>query len=97
MLFAIIHRFKENCGEARAEARPQHIEHVKGAGERLKAAGPLPQSETSDDPWGSLIVINADSLTAARLFAENDPYVKAGIVENTSIQPWDPKLGSWVE
>lgn len=97
MIFAIIHRFKENCAEDRAEARDNHIAHVTGAGDRLKIAGPLPASETDDAPWGSLIVIEADSLTAAQLFAKNDPYVKIGIVENTSIQPWTPLLGSWMD
>jgi len=97
MIFAIIHRFTENCADARAKARDEHIAHVKGAGDRLKVAGPLPVSDTDDGPWGSLIVIQADSFTAAQLFAKNDPYVKCGIVENTSIQPWTPAIGTWLD
>jgi uncharacterized protein len=97
MIFAIIHRFKANCAEDRAKARNDHIIHVKGAGDKLKVAGPLLISDTDDGPWGSLIVIQANSFTTAQLFAKNDPYVKSGIVENTSIQPWTPAIGTWVD
>ncbi|MGY8985111.1 MAG: YciI family protein [Sphingomonadales bacterium] len=97
MIFAIVYQFKKNCATDRAEARDDHIIHVKGAGGKLKVAGPLAISETDDGPWGSLIIIKADSFTTAQLFAKNDPYVKCGIVENTLIQPWAPAIGEWVD
>lgn len=96
MMFAIQHTFKENVADIRVEARPKHIGYLKSAGERLLMAGPMMVSDTSDDPSGSLIVIKADSLRAAELFAENDPYVLSEMVESTTVQRFVGAIGEWI-
>jgi len=94
MLYMIKHRFKADVDDARAAARPAHVAHIEGAGDKLKGAGPLMGSD-ADVPTGSLIIIQAGSHTAAALFAETDPYVLAGIVESTEIEAWNCLLGAW--
>jgi len=94
MLYMIRHTFKSDIDEARAAARPAHVAHIEGAGDKLKGAGPLMGSD-ADEATGSLIVIEAGSHTAAMLFAETDPYVAAGIVESTEVEAWNCLLGGW--
>jgi uncharacterized protein YciI len=42
---------------------------------------------------GSLIVIEAESLDAARVIAASDPFAKAGLFETVEIRPWLRVLG----
>ena len=95
MLYAITYTFKDNINEKREAVRDAHIDHVKGAEDRLKSAGPLLKGDDTDEAFGSLIIIEAQSQTAAALFTDTDPYVQAGIVENISIHPWKALLGGW--
>lgn len=95
MLYAITYVFKDGINEKRSAVRDQHIAHMNGAEDRLKAAGPIMQSDDSEDAHGSLIVIEAQSQTAASLFSDTDPYVQAGIVESVTIRPWNAILGAW--
>jgi len=78
----------------RKEARPAHLERLKAlqADGRLVLAGPFPAVE-SDDPGeagftGSLIVAEFASLTAARQWADQDPYSLAGVYARVTIKPF---------
>jgi len=93
MLFAVIAFDKAEGHAIRAATRAAHLSYLEGAGERLKLAGPL--RDTEEKPIGSLIVIEAASETAARLFAENDPYAQAGLFERVEIHPFAALLGRW--
>jgi uncharacterized protein YciI len=83
-----------NSLERRQTARPAHVkrlEQLRDEG-RLLLCGPLPAVE-SDDPGpagftGSLIVAEFESLTAARAWADADPYVAAGVYAAVEIQPF---------
>lgn len=80
----------ENSIEARLEARPEHLkrlETLKAEG-RLLIAGPNPLPENPDVMSGSLIVAQFDSLDAAQAWAEQDPYVNAGVYEEILIKPF---------
>ena len=37
---------------------------------------------------GSLLVLEMESLEAARAWADNDPYAKAGLFEISDVRPW---------
>jgi hypothetical protein len=95
MLYAITYTFKNNINEKRDAIRDEHIAHLNGAEDRLKVAGPVLHGDDSDEAYGSLIVIEAHSQTAASLFSDTDPYVTAGIVESVTIRPWKALLGVW--
>lgn len=73
--------------------RPAHLARMEAldAQGRVVLAGPL------TDKTGSLIVIEADSLAEAELFAKEDPYVLHGVFERVEIHPFMqvfPKEGS---
>ena len=90
MLFAIIGYDFENSLERRLEARPAHVarlEILQDQG-RLNLAGPFPVINEDAAPQsfvGSLIVADFDSLTAARVWADADPYVDAGVYAKVDI------------
>lgn len=95
MLFVILATDKDNGSAIRATTRAAHLSYLEGAGERLKLAGPL--RDDADKPIGSMIVIDAASQTAARLFAENDPYAKAGLFQQVQITPFVAVTGRWAK
>ncbi|QQN28853.1 YciI family protein [Pseudomonas syringae group genomosp. 3] len=98
MLYAIIATDVENSLEKRLSVRPAHIERLntlKDAG-RLVLAGPHPAVE-SNDPGaagfsGSLVVAEFESLSAAKTWAEADPYVSAGVYANVVVKPFKQVL-----
>lgn len=95
MLFAMMYKFGNDIDNARAVARPAHIHYLKSAGERLKVAGPLAADEDGKVAKGSLIILEAKSRIAVKLFADNDPYVQSGIVEHVEIYALPIALGEW--
>ena len=98
MLYAIYARDRNNSLEHRLQARPAHVERLKALVEegRLLLAGPLPAVD-SEDPGpagfsGSLIVAEFDSLADARAWADEDPYVAAGVYESVDVKPFKKVL-----
>ncbi|MGH8503793.1 MAG: YciI family protein [Gammaproteobacteria bacterium] len=98
MLYAIISEDVENSVEKRRSAREAHIERLlalKRRG-RLILAGPHPAID-GEDPGpagftGSLIVAEFDSLEAAQAWADDDPYVAAGVYQRVSVKPFKKVL-----
>jgi len=80
--------------DQRKAARPAHLarlEQLRDAG-RLLLAGPFPAID-AEDPGpagfaGSLIVAEFDSLEDARVWAQADPYVSAGVYAAVDVQPF---------
>ena len=94
MWYAIISQDVEDSLEKRLAARPDHLARVKTLVDegRLLIAGPHPAVD-SPDPGpagftGSLIIAEFDSLEAARRWADEDPYVLAGVYENVTVKPF---------
>ena len=96
MLFAIIAKDKPDSLQLRLDTRASHLEYISDAGDRLKFAGPLLSPGADPKPVGSIIVLDAASEAAIKLFAENDPYATAGLFESVEIHPWVAAVGSWV-
>lgn len=98
MYYAIISQDIENSLERRLGARPAHLERLqalKDAG-RLLLAGPHPAID-SEDPGpagfsGSLVVAEFASLQDALDWANNDPYVEAGVYANVTVKPFKKVL-----
>jgi uncharacterized protein YciI len=94
MLYAIISTDHENSLADRLQARPDHLqrlEALKDAG-RLLLAGPHPAID-SPDPGdagfnGSLVVAEFESLEAAQAWADDDPYVAAGVYADVTVKPF---------
>lgn len=89
MLFAMICKDKPGHLEARMNNRPAHVEHLNALNAKgtLKFAGPF--LDADGKPCGSLVVVEADDLDAARALADADPYAKAGIFASVEVQPWN--------
>lgn len=106
MLYVIRYVFRDGADDARSAARAAHLDYLKDAGDRLKLAGPISadhaaghegvEGEAGAAPEGSLLIVDADSLTAARLFAQSDPYYKADIVETLKVKAFKGVIGDWV-
>ena len=94
MWYAIISEDNDNSLPLRAGARAAHIERLRtlAAEGRLLIAGPNPavDSEDAGDAGftGSLVVAEFDSLDNARQWAEQDPYVAAGVYRDVTVKPF---------
>jgi uncharacterized protein len=87
MLYAVICTDKPASLGIRKANRPEHVEYLQGLGDQLVLAGPFtePDGETMN---GSLIVIEAASLQAAKEIAAGDPFAKAGLFASVEVRPW---------
>ena len=98
MYYAIISQDIENSLEKRKGARPAHIERLEAlkAEGRLLIAGPHPAIDTADPGeagfTGSLVVAEFESLDEAQSWADNDPYVEAGVYANVTVKPFKKVL-----
>lgn len=90
MLFMLMATDADDVKEARAAARPAHLERLKAldAEGRLLTAGPTPMPDDPDTMSGSLIIADFEDLDAAQAWAEADPYVDAGVYAELLIRPF---------
>lgn len=98
MLYAIIGEDVPGTLEKRIASRPEHLKRLEQlqADGRLVLAGPFPAID-SPDPGpagmtGSLIVAEFDTLAAAQAWANDDPYVSAGVYVRVSVKPFRKTL-----
>jgi uncharacterized protein YciI len=94
MFYAIISEDVQNSLPLRLPARPQHLARLEVLQQegRLVLAGPFPAID-SDSPGdagftGSLIVAAFDSLEAASIWADADPYKAAGVYKHVTVKPF---------
>ena len=87
MIYALICTDKPDSLAIRKANRPEHLAYLESLGDTLVLAGTFtePDGETMN---GSLVVIEASSLEAARKIAAGDPFAKAGLFANVEIRPW---------
>lgn len=71
--------------ERRQEIRPAHIQHMDGleADGRVRYGGPLLNEDT--EVVGSLIILEAENLEAARETFGRDPYVTNGVFDHYDV------------
>ena len=94
MWYAIISQDVENSLERRGGAREAHLARLRELLDegRLLIAGPHPAVD-AEDPGpagftGSLVVVDFDSLAEAQAWADDDPYVAAGVYEKVIVKPF---------
>lgn len=92
MLFALICTDKPNASALRADVRSKHLAYIDANKARVKIAGPF-TSENGATMLGSLIIVEAADMAAARAFAANDPYALAGLFAEVEIKPWRWLIG----
>ena len=94
MLYAIISQDTEGSLDRRLAARNAHLDRLNKLAEqeRLILAGPHPAVD-SEEPGpagytGSLIVAKFENWDEAIKWAEEDPYISAGVYENVIVKPF---------
>jgi uncharacterized protein YciI len=92
--YAIIAEDREDSLEARLKARPDHVERLRLLQQQgqLLMAGPHPAID-AEDPGpagfsGSLILAEFPDLESAKAWADEDPYIKAGVYARVTVKPF---------
>ena len=93
MLFAVSCTDKADSLNLRLENRPDHIEFLKANGDAIKVAGPY-IGEDGEGMTGSLLIVEAADLAAAKALAAGEPYAKAGLFASVDIRPWKWVIGN---
>ncbi|MBQ4811046.1 hypothetical protein A7985_00865 [Pseudoalteromonas luteoviolacea] len=98
MLYMIYSTDVENSLEKRLGARPAHLARLNALKEegRLFVAGPLPAID-DENPGeagftGSLVIAEFDSLELAQAWANEDPYIEAGVYAQSVVKPYKKVL-----
>lgn len=98
MLYAIISFDIDDSLALRQSARDAHLARLNALQSqgRLVLAGPYPAVDANDPGEagvdGSLVVAEFDSLEAARAWADEDPYVAAGVYRESIVKPFKKVL-----
>lgn len=84
--------------DARMAARPAHVARLAALCDeaRLLVAGPCPAID-AEDPGpagytGSVVIADFPSLAEARAWADEDPYLAAGVYERVDVRPFRQAL-----
>ncbi|ASP49700.1 YciI family protein [Cognaticolwellia beringensis] len=98
MFYLIYSEDVENSLALRMSVRENHLDRLRALQDqgKLLVAGPCPaiDSENPGDAGftGSLIIAEFDSLDAAKLWADADPYIAAGVYKNVTVKPYKKVL-----
>lgn len=98
MLYVVMGREAPEGSSRRAAVRQRHLNRLvdlQSQG-RLVLAGPLPAID-GEDPGpggfeGSLVIAEFADLDAARRWAEQDPYLEAGVFDRVDVRPFKQTL-----
>lgn len=94
MLYLIYAQDVANSLENRMAARPAHLARLQALRDqgRLVVAGPNPAIDSSDPGsagfTGSTVIAEFPSLAEAKAWAEQDPYVAAGVYGEVTVKPF---------
>ncbi len=98
MYYLVYSEDVENSLALRMGVRDQHIARLSELQDqgRLLVAGPCPAID-SENPGeagftGSLIIAEFNSLTDAQAWADEDPYIAAGVYEKVTVKPYKKVL-----
>mgnify|MGYP002640169030 CR=1 FL=1 len=98
MLYSIVGIDHANSLKNRLAARPDHVARLQALNNqgRLILAGPNPAIDSSDPGdagfSGSIIVAEFNSLIDAESWANEDPYIKAGVYQQVTVKPFNKAL-----
>lgn len=94
MLYVIYAEDNADSLEKRSSVRPAHLARLQILQDegRLIVAGPMPAVD-SNDPGvagftGSTVIAEFPSLEAAQNWANDDPYVAAGVYRQVAVKPF---------
>ncbi|MEM0989917.1 MAG: YciI family protein [Pseudomonadota bacterium] len=91
MLYAIICIDKPDHLEVRKANRDAHLAHIKGSNGAIVQAGPF--LDADGGMCGSLLMYEADEISAAQDWAAADPYARASLFQSVEIRSWNRVVG----
>lgn len=74
--------------EVRKATRPAHLAWIDQLAPRVKIGGPM-LADDGQTPVGSMLVVEAETLEAAKALFAADPYAQAGLWHSTSVRPFN--------
>ncbi len=90
MYYILFYKTVENYVERRAPYRDAHLAYANAAHER----GELVMAGALDEPADSaVLVFKGEGPSTAEKFAQNDPYVKDGLITEWKVRPWTVVIG----
>jgi uncharacterized protein len=90
LYYLLFYKTVENYVERRAPFREAHLAYAREAHQRgdLILGGAL-----SDPSDGAVLLFRGESPQPAEEFAQNDPYVRAGLITEWRVRPWVVVIG----
>ena len=75
----------------RMATREAHLAWIGERMDQMKLGGPF--LDAAGDMAGSLMIVEATDLAAAKAFNADDPYTRAGLWERVEIRPFRTTIG----
>jgi uncharacterized protein YciI len=95
MLYAMIAKDAPGSAQLRTDTRPVHLDHLNALGDKLVFAGAL--LDANEQPEGSLVIFEAETLEEARKLAEADPFVAVGVFSSVEVVRWRLAINNMVK
>lgn len=90
MRIAVICTDKPDHLDVRKANRDAHVAYLKSTG-CVEMAGPFLNS--TDEMYGSLIILEVPSMADAEAWAAEDPYAKAELFADVRLEIWNKVIG----
>lgn len=90
-LFVLTCIDKPDALSLRLATREAHLAWIGGRMDQMKLGGPF--LDEADDMAGSLMIVEAADLAAAKTFSAEDPYTRAGLWDRVDIRPFRTTIG----
>lgn len=90
MKFAVICADKPGALQTRLDNRAAHLAYIEETGV-VEQAGPF--LDAAGEMFGSLLILNVETVELAEDWAAGDPYAKAGLFESVRVQAWKRVIG----
>lgn len=90
MYYILFYKTENNYVERR---KPFREEHLKLAMEAYNNGSIVLAGALADPADEAVLVFKGDSPAVAEAFAQNDPYVKNGLIKEWTVRPWTVVIG----
>tara|TARA_B100000900_G_C20564356_1_gene710365 strand:+ start:1517 stop:1789 length:273 start_codon:yes stop_codon:yes gene_type:complete len=74
---------KKDALDLRLATRSEHIDYLKSIKEKLLLAGPI--LDENQNPKGTVLILDFNSIEEVKLFLDNDPYSQKKLFEKVNI------------
>lgn len=96
MFFLVLATDAPGMASVRKEVRPVHRAYLRNPSNhqiKVHLGGPTLTTQ-GEDMNGTLLVVEANDISAVSEFVADDPYSQAGVFKSVEIRPWAWTLGA---